>query len=516
MSRKRIKALFLNSLLFIKETAKTGLKRIFLPVRNLGEKVGKMRQEAKAALNVCVSRMKQRLKETLSRLFAVKNLIIIIIALGMVAMSVTAVQGYFDGFGYVIRVNGGEVAFIYEDEQAVVEDYIASLAASAEDYYDMKVQLNEEVEFLRERRPGKHIGADSAIDDLQSLLSFSVVACAVLVDGKETVVVPCTKDYNEMMEILSNAYVHKENNAVVKDVDFHEEIDYEIKAVAPEDILELKDAANILLTGSPRRETYLVSRGDSLWSISRSKNMTITELKEANPQIKDDLIWPGDELSLMVSEPIVNISVVEEITVKEKIPFDTQYQTDSSMWRYQTKVIKEGSHGEREVTYLVTLENGSEVSREVISENVSKEPVTRVIARGTANIPSLGTGRFGWPLPSGTGTITSPFGWRWGTMHKGVDIAATRGTAIRAADSGIVSYSAYRGSYGNLVIINHGNGYETYYAHNSLNLVSPGDSISKGQTIALMGSTGVATGPHVHFEIRYNGSAMDPMKFYKP
>ncbi|HHX77802.1 MAG TPA: M23 family metallopeptidase, partial [Firmicutes bacterium] len=487
MSRKGMEALFLKSLMFIKETAKSGSKRIFLPVRNLGKKIGKIWQETKAALNVCINRMKQGLKWTFSRVFAVKNLIVIIIAFSMVAMSVTAVQGYFDGFGYVVKINGKEVAFIYEDDKGVVEDYITSLAASAEAYYDRQVQLNEEVEFLHERRPGKHIEVDSVIDDLQSLLSFSVLACAVLVDGKETVVVSCTEDFNRLVEILSNAYVHTKNNVVVKDVDFREEIVPEIKAVAPENIIELKDAANILLTGTPRRETYLVSRGDSLWSISRSNDMTVEELKEANPQIKGDLIRPGDELSLVVSEPIVNISIIEEITVKEKIPFDTQYETDSDMWRYQTKVIREGSHGEKEATYLVTLENGAEVSRELISEKVTKEPVTRVIARGTADIPSLGSGRFGWPLSSGAGTITSPFGWRWGTMHKGVDIAATRGTAIKAADSGVVSYSAYRSSYGNLVIISHGNGYETYYAHNSLNLVSPGEKVEKGQTIALMG-----------------------------
>ncbi|MCW3490459.1 M23 family metallopeptidase [Dethiobacter alkaliphilus] len=99
-------------------------------------------------------------------------------------------------------------------------------------------------------------------------------------------------------------------------------------------------------------------------------------------------------------------------------------------------------------------------------------------------------------------------------MHNGVDIADSRGTPIRASDGGVVRTSSYRGGYGNLVIIDHGNGYSTYYAHNSSLQVSVGEKVKQGQTIALMGSTGNSTGNHVHFEIRKNGNPQNPLDYF--
>ena len=116
---------------------------------------------------------------------------------------------------------------------------------------------------------------------------------------------------------------------------------------------------------------------------------------------------------------------------------------------------------------------------------------------------------FIWPV---NGVVTSGFGWRWGRMHEGVDIAAPTGTSIRAAAGGTVIYAGYMGGYGNLVIVDHGNGLSTAYAHQSAIYVS-GGSVSQGTVIGAVGSTGNSTGPHLHFEVRVNGSAVDPMGY---
>ena len=117
---------------------------------------------------------------------------------------------------------------------------------------------------------------------------------------------------------------------------------------------------------------------------------------------------------------------------------------------------------------------------------------------------------FIWPT---SGTLTSGFGWRWGRMHEGIDIAAPTGTPISAAASGTVIYAGWMGGYGNLVVIDHGNGLATAYGHQSSIAVGSGTYVSQGQTIGYVGSTGHSTGPHVHFEVRVNGSPVDPLGY---
>ena len=136
---------------------------------------------------------------------------------------------------------------------------------------------------------------------------------------------------------------------------------------------------------------------------------------------------------------------------------------------------------------------------------------------GTKEKPkTASTGPFSWPI---SGRITSYFGGRYifgrYSYHSGIDIAASYGASIRAADGGKVTFAGYKGSYGNLVVITHDNGTQTYYGHNSSLLVSAGQKVSKGQAIARAGSTGRSTGTHCHFEVRVRGSAVNPLNYLR-
>ena len=117
---------------------------------------------------------------------------------------------------------------------------------------------------------------------------------------------------------------------------------------------------------------------------------------------------------------------------------------------------------------------------------------------------------FIWPA---SGTLTSNFGWRWGRMHEGIDIGAATGTPISASAAGTVIVAGWNGGYGNLVVIDHGGGVSTAYGHQSAIHVSVGQSVGQGTVIGAVGSTGNSTGPHLHFEVRINGSATDPLPY---
>jgi murein DD-endopeptidase MepM/ murein hydrolase activator NlpD len=129
---------------------------------------------------------------------------------------------------------------------------------------------------------------------------------------------------------------------------------------------------------------------------------------------------------------------------------------------------------------------------------------------GTSPAPSASPGGMQWPV---SGPVTSPFGWRWGRMHEGIDIAVPSGTPVHAAAAGTVIYAGWMGGYGNLVAIDHGGGISTAYGHNTSVAVAVGQSVTQGQVIAYSGSTGHSTGPHVHFEVRVDGSPRDPLGY---
>jgi len=123
------------------------------------------------------------------------------------------------------------------------------------------------------------------------------------------------------------------------------------------------------------------------------------------------------------------------------------------------------------------------------------------------------TGELLWPVPSST-RVSSSFGKRWGKHHEGVDIPARMGTYVIAADSGKVIFAGRIGGYGKVLVLGHINGLFTVYAHSKTIYVSKGETVTRGQVISKVGMTGRSTGPHLHFEVRYDSKAINPMQFF--
>ena len=184
------------------------------------------------------------------------------------------------------------------------------------------------------------------------------------------------------------------------------------------------------------------------------------------------------------------------------------------MARGEEKVVTEGVDGTQEVTYVQTERNGQVVSQEAVSKEVLTPAVDEVIHVGTMLMYNGQiVGEMVWPLQDHLGIVSSRYGWReWG-WHSGIDLAWDIYTPILAAAPGTVTFTSTLGGYGNLVIIDHGNGLTTYYGHCDQFFVSVGDQVQKGQVIATIGMTGVTTGPHLHFEVRVDDNAINPAPY---
>jgi murein DD-endopeptidase MepM/ murein hydrolase activator NlpD len=168
----------------------------------------------------------------------------------------------------------------------------------------------------------------------------------------------------------------------------------------------------------------------------------------------------------------------------------------------------------RETLGSISEERSDFVAEVEVLERESAALASKIRTAQSSSGVSSGSGvsasGFLWPVH---GPVTSGFGWRWGRMHEGIDIAVASGTPVVAAASGTVIHAGWLGGYGNLVVVDHGNGLSTAYAHNSSLAVGVGAAVGQGQTVAYSGSTGNSTGPHVHFEVRVNGGAVDPLGY---
>ncbi len=277
-------------------------------------------------------------------------------------------------------------------------------------------------------------------------------------------------------------------------------------------ILTVEEAVSLILTGSREPKTYVVQGGDTLWDIALANDLSPYELMEMNPGVADRLSI-GQELNLYQVKPYVTVRTREIVVAEERIEYAIQYESSADLYKGQSQVQSPGSYGSQSVRSEVIKENGLVVAATVLESTVLQEPVTQVTLVGTKAIPlTAGTGQLAVPVTNIE--ISSGFGSRGGGRHLGVDLRMPKGSPIMAADSGTVTKAVYSGSFGNLIVINHGNGIETYYSHCNTMAVTVGQAVTKGDVIGTVGATGNATGYHLHFEVRVNGVAQNPVNYF--
>ena len=227
-------------------------------------------------------------------------------------------------------------------------------------------------------------------------------------------------------------------------------------------------------------------------------------------------------------ESYLTVVTTKEEIERELIEFKEEVKPEPTLHVGEEQVAIKGEEGIKEVKKVAVYENGESVEERVVEEELVKEPVEQVVLAGTKAYDGYGGSSAvedvgvsydedatyeELKLPVDTTYVSSPYGPRWGRLHHGIDFGLKQGSNIYAADSGKVYCAGSCGGYGNLVKVDHGNGMQTYYAHCSEILVAEGQQVEAGEQIALVGSTGNSTGPHLHFEVIINGVRVDPLNF---
>ena len=350
-------------------------------------------------------------------------------------------------------------------------------------------------------------------EDLSEEIGMVTRAYCLYVDGERIGATPYEGALEELLAQLKAAATNEDTISC----EFKENVEVKEEYVLTEEIMNLGYLAETLYSTKTAEVTYEVKKGDTWSQIANSNGLTSAELLALNPGYNIDKLQIGEVLTLSASVPYLTMTVVQRERYIDEVNFDIEYTDTNTLYKGDYKVTSPGEYGAADVVANVTYVNGEETERTVLSSVTLKEPVTEQRLQGTKERPTwLPTGTFRWPV---TGRITSRFGSRsspggiGSTNHKGIDIAAPRGTPVYAADGGTVTYAGWMSGYGYLVRINHGNGYETYYGHNSSLTASVGQHVYKGQQIARVGSTGNSTGNHCHFEVRYNGVAKSPLNY---
>lgn len=368
---------------------------------------------------------------------------------------------------------------------------------------------------------------------------------AILVDGEPIVAVKSA----DLAEKLIADYLEEKSAIVENTVYFAEDVTVSTDILPDSKVTNRWAAADVLdvSTTLHARGAAIVVDGETLCCVASERTalnlleylklsylpddstMRVLDAKFAqNVQIQPCDVRVADTLDMNeaklllkgvdAEEPPVTVLAVIEKTKVEEVPFETRYEVDSSMRNGETKTKREGANGSREVTIQMVQTNGVETARQEISSNTLVEATEAIVLTGavvqTASRSTAYVTDLGMIWPTTATRISSYYGYR-GDNHSGIDIDGETGDPVWAAKTGTVTAAGYKGTYGNQVVIDHGNGVQTRYAHMDSVTVSVGDEVAIGQQVGVEGSTGNSTGSHLHFEVIINGNHTDPLPYIR-
>lgn len=425
------------------------------------------------------------------------------LATAILAVTLVCVASTFYSVGIKITVDGEEVGYMYS--RAEYEEAVSFVEKRASEILERPYSVVSNVSFELGIVPREKIISKESLRSLFfSKIEDVSMLYALTVDGQ---VVGASRNRETLQAMLDELLYTNDPNVKAQ---FAQDVSISQRYVDAEYLLSYDEIRKKLTSTVHEAKTYKIRSGDTIDAIAGKNGITRAQLLSLNPSLAQGKFRAGAEVTVSKAVPFLSVEAVRHVEYIETIPFETKKVKTDSLYAGSTKVSVNGRVGTRKVVADVTYVDNKEVSRNIVSSTITQQPVTKVISVGTKARPkTVATGKFRRPINGGI--ISSDFGYRRSGFHKGIDFAAKIGTPVYAADGGTVTYAGWRrGGWGYLVVINHGNGLESYYAHNSKVLVSVGQKVAKGEQISKMGSTGNSSGPHVHLEVHKNGRVISP------
>lgn len=413
-------------------------------------------------------------------------------------------------FGSEVIVNGRSIALVddqdeFEETLSYAKQFVSAVSDKIVEFdvtYVPRVMLEASV------TPEEEI-----LQKLYSQCSGMVPGCALYVEGELVAAAPDTDVANIALATLKDRY--QDANIENLKVSFDKEVELKEEYVPAQMIMSADSIAAVLTGDRTHYGYYTVTEADTIDTIASKLNVSEGSLDYLN----SEALYAGKVISYQHKDTILKVMAEYTQTEAAVIPYETERVSSSDLKKGNSRVKTRGTDGEKLVTTKIVMLNGEEVRRAVVEEQVITPAKNEVILIGSnttsgRTIVASANGSTGYFLWPNRGKISSRFGNRSRDNHKGIDISSPTGSDIYAADGGVVTFADWDdGGYGYMVIIDHGNGYVTYYAHCNALLVNEGDRVSQGDLIAYVGSTGLSTGPHLHFEVRLNGTPVNPLNF---
>ncbi len=332
------------------------------------------------------------------------------------------------------------------------------------------------------------------------------------------------KDYNKYK--LNSQEKITNTGKIIESIYIQNEMTIKQNKISTSDMIftNTSDLSKYLLFGTlEEQKKYIVKPGDTIEKISYNNKLSVEEFLIANKEFNDssNLLYDGQEVTLGILKPAFKTIEEDYVVEFEDSNYKTEIVYDNSMLSGVERVKQQGVNGKNKVSKKVKKINGEVKSAVVIESQEIVPAQNKIIVRGNGTISIGRVGNWAWPTKTPY-VITSGYGWRWGKIHKGLDISGTgHGSPIYAANDGVVLESRYDSFNGNFIVINHNNGYYTIYAHMSALLVKKGEIVTIGQQIGKMGATGYAFGAHLHFGVwrgypdRSASTSVNPLSLYR-